>query len=304
MMFSVPTVIAVYCSSSEALVAGNWELLFLYNKKQNLLQEAGKYKNTERGCVGTTEQGTHCSCTWDVQGEIWPLLSNHWVRSWTGTGCGSTLNSPGVYASWYLWAALGWSCPLFPLLPLFLLFHCSHYSHCSHCSHCSQCSHCSTAPTASSSTLDYVLEVARLCSNIVFPFLFCKNVSLLSLSKWEVRGRRIHHLRYLSYSELRFYLLWRLWCCEMTMCSLWEGKQWKTPIAAALHCSSWLALLDTLLDFSFWSLPYTWASSQGSGPWEQLLFTHIMGLSSKWIAITAFLTHIFYCCLKVGLGIN
>lgn len=75
MMFSVPVMIAVYCSSIEALEAGNRELLFLYNKKENLFQKAGKYRNVERGCVGTTEQGRHCdssaSCTCRCEG--WDL---------------------------------------------------------------------------------------------------------------------------------------------------------------------------------------------------------------------------------------
>lgn len=74
-MFSVPVMIAVCCSSTEALVAGNQELLFLCKKKENLLQKAGKYKNTERGPVGTTEQGRYCNGTACCTMKMWRVRS-------------------------------------------------------------------------------------------------------------------------------------------------------------------------------------------------------------------------------------
>lgn len=108
----------------------------------------------------------------DVKGEVWPLLSNRWVWSWTSTGRGSILRSLGPDASWYLWAALGAPFPVLSLLPLLRWIMCRRWP--------------------------------RFGSNGLFPFLFCKNFPLLSLSKWEGEGRRKHHVWYLSYSWVTF----------------------------------------------------------------------------------------------------
>lgn len=68
--------------------------------------------------------------------------------------------------------------------------------------------------------------------------------------------------------ELHFYLLWRLWCHEMTM---WEGKKWKTPRACLQVASSLTLLLlagpagDVAGLFLLKSALHLSPSSQGSG---------------------------------------
>ena len=279
----------MYCSSTEVLVTRNRELLFPCKEKPSLPEswEMQEYSKGDGWALQSREDVatallTPCAA---VKGEIWPLPASRCVRSWTDRRHGSVLKSPGPDASCgtreQRWE--GETCPVLPLLSVLCWITCWRWP--------------------------------RFSPDGHFPFPFCKNFSMVFLSKWEGEWRRRDHVWYLSrYIPTCFRGAGAMkWLCIPR--GRTSGGKLSVPAACPRqpHAAPAVWPGQGLLGFSFWSLPYTRLHlHRGHGCEKQLFSTHTAGLSSQYRVKKAngdngfsFLSNPdLLCDFNVGLGFS
>lgn len=252
-MISVTIMTVTYCSSTEAPVIGNQELLFPYNKKTII--SSRKLANTRMGTGGHNRAGKMLQRHRLSYVQLWRVRFDHYL----------------VIIEWELNRHMTWQ-------------HLKSPGPDATCGTCEQCWEWCTCPVLPLPSLLHCIMCWRWPSfspDGNFPFPFCKNFILVSLSKWEGEGRRREHVWYLSY----FISTWFGRVGAMKWLHIPHGRiRWKNPCA---HClpqhtplpqgSLTLLLLagpakEIARVFLLKSALHPSPSSRGSGPWGAIVF--------------------------------